>query len=149
MHSQGASPPSLGNLTSLRTMSFSYNQLTGSLPTSFPQLKSLYFCGLFNNLLSGTLPPHIGDLSSLYSFQILVNNLHGEIPASLARLTGLWKFLVDYNLLSADTIPSFFGTMSALSSLGYFFLDAFISIHYTPPHINCAPQKILASPGII
>lgn len=86
-------PSKLGNLQSLLSLDFDYNQLEGSIPgTLFDNLLSLKELDLNNNRLSGSIPDKIGQLTELNFLQLHTNNFTGTLPESLGNLKSLSKF---------------------------------------------------------
>ncbi|KAI3763818.1 hypothetical protein L2E82_13815 [Cichorium intybus] len=95
--------PDLSNLTSLKLVFLSDNQISGEFPPSLP---SLFRLDLSHNKLSGSIPATLNrlthlltlrleenqfsgsikflNISSLQDFNISMNNVSGEIPASLS-----------------------------------------------------------------
>lgn len=63
---------------SLEDLGLSYNQLTGSLP-NFALFLSLKYLGLSNNILNGTVPKSIGSLYKLESLDMSSNFLQGTM----------------------------------------------------------------------
>ena len=136
----GTIPASLGKLSKLEALFFTFNQLTGSIPAELGDLTSLQHLGLLNNQLSGTIPPQLSNLTnllllrlqhnqlsgsiptwvgSLTRLQILNlndNQLTGSIPAELGSLTDLWQLLLHNNRLSG-TIPVDLGSLTKLQEL--------------------------------
>ncbi|KAJ4889952.1 Phytosulfokine receptor 1 [Raphanus sativus] len=136
----GSIPPSIFNLTNLEALDLSFNGFTGLIPESLnlPSLKSLSFS---SNQLNGSLPVHIcrnsTDLtlirleSNRFSGEFLSgfekcsllqhlflsgNGLAGNIPEDLFHLQRLSLFEVQENGLSG-TLSSALGNLSSLVHL--------------------------------
>lgn len=125
----GSLPATLNDLTQLRTLSVSNNQLTGTIPSfsgmtqlanlvmhnnqfsgSVPALSGapgLSYVTLYNNLLTGSMPSLTG-LTQLQYFYADRNQFSGALP-SLAGLTQLVVFYAYGNMLT--------GTLPALDNL--------------------------------
>ncbi|TVU26932.1 hypothetical protein EJB05_29505, partial [Eragrostis curvula] len=134
----GTLPPSLGNLTFLRTLNLSSNQFSGHLP-DFTHLRklevlnlsrnslqgvipdSLFNCSnlrklnLYGNHLGGQIPLKVGSLSKLLVLNLSENNLTGVIPSTLNN-TQLEKIFLDDNRVTGS-VPHVLGYMSNLSVL--------------------------------
>jgi len=72
-------PPEIGMLTTLRELSISNSQLTGTLPSSLSQLTELDTLRLPSNLLTGTIPP-LDSLQYLETIDLSNNALSGTVP---------------------------------------------------------------------
>ena len=112
----GEIPPEIGNLTNLRALSLSNNQLTGEIPSSIGNLTNLEILSLGNNELIGSIPSEIGNLTNLYTLSLRYNQLTGEIPSEIGNLTNLrWLYLNSNQLTGA--IPSEIGNLIILEYL--------------------------------
>ncbi|XVF65230.1 hypothetical protein PTKIN_Ptkin09bG0230800 [Pterospermum kingtungense] len=76
----GQIPDELGNLSGIRSLNLSRNNLTGVIPSSFSRLKQIESLDLSYNNLSGTIPIQLVELNSLEVFSVAHNNLSGTIP---------------------------------------------------------------------
>ncbi|XP_016191615.1 probable LRR receptor-like serine/threonine-protein kinase At3g47570 [Arachis ipaensis] len=109
----GRIPPSLGNLSSLETLSLAYNHLEGNIPhvlgvNSFRgQIPLTLRIGLnkFQQLIM--------DYNNLGSGQ---NSLQGSIPDSVGKLENLARLNLQQNKLSSN-IPSVIGNLIMLSEV--------------------------------
>ncbi|KAJ4849659.1 hypothetical protein Tsubulata_019854 [Turnera subulata] len=75
----GTIPDTLSTLTQLEDLSFHNNLLTGEIPDAFQQLRSLVHLDLAGNNLTGQLPPSLGNLSSLDELHLQNNKLTGTL----------------------------------------------------------------------
>ena len=95
----------LANLQGLRSVSFAYNDFTGTIPAlnRLGYLKAVYLRG---NQFSGEIPSDFFlKMKSLKKVWISDNNFSGGIPSSLAELSRLSELHLENNQFSG-TIPS-------------------------------------------
>ena len=108
----GGIPPELGNLTNLRELRL-YGEFTGAIPPELGNLANLRHLNLYGKL-TGEIPPELGGLANLESLH-LGDQLTGVIPPELGGLTSL-------NLLSiagdlTGEIPPELGNLVKLDNL--------------------------------
>ena len=146
----GNLPTELGNLSNLRTLSFSNsvritppststpignnaNKLSGTIPTELGNLSNLQFLSLNGNKLSGTIPTELGNLSNLQFLSLVGNNLNGKIPSTLGNLSNLRDLNLRANFQISGKIPLELSNLSNLTtlSLGFNKLSAEI-----PPELG-------------
>jgi leucine-rich repeat protein SHOC2 len=108
----GAVPAVIGQLTSLKMLSFWNNQLT-SVPAEIGQLTSLTHLTLgFNQLTS--VPAEIGQLTSLKELFLIGNQLT-SLPAEIGQLTSLRRLKLSDNQLTS--LPAEMGQLTELTSV--------------------------------
>ncbi|KAG8378361.1 hypothetical protein BUALT_Bualt08G0129400 [Buddleja alternifolia] len=112
----GPIPFEIGNLTGLRVLSLTLNQLTGFIPTTFGNLKQLEGIYLNDNRLRGYIPPDLCQMNNLVEFYVNGNMLTGAIPDCLGELTSLRKVYLGSNNLNS-TLPSNFWNLLDLLEL--------------------------------
>ena len=112
----GSIPPELGQLTNLRTLNLSQNQLSGSIPPEVGRLMNLGGLVLHANRLSGPIPGELGQLTNLTGLLLNENQLSGLIPPGLGRLTNLRRLWLAQNQLSGS-IPLELGSLTELVDL--------------------------------
>ena len=78
--------------------------LTGSIPPEFGQLTGLRVLDLSGNELSGWIPWELGNLVNLQTLNLSANRLAGSIPAELVQLAHLRQLFLDSNRLTG-TVP--------------------------------------------
>ena len=79
----GRIPPELGNLTELRMLNLSLNELSGHIPPELGNLANLEVLDLRSNLLTGRIPLELGSLENLRKLYLSGNRLTGCIPLAL------------------------------------------------------------------
>ncbi|WCJ30079.1 Receptor kinase-like protein Xa21 [Euphorbia peplus] len=105
------------NMSSLRVLDISRNNLTGHIPEAIGNLQRLEILDLFNNKLSGGLPIGISNISSLQKLDVSTNTLTGYLPSNMfAHLPALESFSLSMNLFSGP-IPSSLFTCKRLRML--------------------------------
>ena len=112
----GYIPPSLGNITTLKYLGFSYNNLTGIIPSTFGNLIKLQNLYLQFNQLNGNIPTPLGNLSNLINLSLCYNQLSDTIPFSLGNLVNLQQLYLHYNQLTGK-IPISIGNLNKLQYL--------------------------------
>ncbi|CAB9516495.1 Leucine Rich Repeat [Seminavis robusta] len=114
----GSLPDELYLLTSLKTMSFAFHQLQGSISSYIGQLSSLE--GLaYSYAKDGSIPTAIGHLESLRWLLLLFSDLTGTIPTEISQATNLeWLTLWETSL--SGTLPVELMQLSKLESLSMF-----------------------------
>ena len=112
----GSIPASLGSLTNLRELWLGDNQLTGSIPASLGNLTNLERLWLGDNQLTGSIPASLGSLTKVHTLSLGGNQLTGSIPASLGNLTNLEYMPLSGNQLTGS-IPSSLGNLTNLENL--------------------------------
>ena len=107
-------PGELGNLSNLESLDLSDNRLTG-LPGELGSLSNLESLYLSSNELTG-IPGELGNLSNLETLFLSFNELTGPIPAELGNLSNLETLYLGFNELTGP-IPAELGNLSNLKSL--------------------------------
>lgn len=83
----GTLPDALGyNMTKLTWIDVLSNKIRGTIPASLGELSSLLTLSLGDNELTGAIPKTLGKLTSLESIDLLKNNLSGLIPSEFCDL---------------------------------------------------------------
>ncbi len=127
----GTIPASIGNLTSLLSLSLASNSLRGSIPVQMGGLINLQILSLSGNDLTGEIPTELGNLTDLTTLYLDSNLLTGPIPPSLGSLSNLQYLLLSSNQLSGS-LPLELGN---LANLKYLILKANKLTGVIPPEL--------------
>ncbi|KAK4487033.1 hypothetical protein RD792_006348 [Penstemon davidsonii] len=110
-------PPSIGNLSNLRTLHLGDNNFRGKIPTEMGLLSSLTYLNLELNKLNGETPQSIFNLSRLEILSLTINELSGELPFSIARgFPNLEELYLGNNKFNG-MIPNSISNLSSLNTL--------------------------------
>ncbi|CAI0547186.1 unnamed protein product, partial [Linum tenue] len=119
----GQIPNCLGNLPSLYSLAFEFNQLGTYSATDFEFFTGLQNCtqleylAMGANKFGGVLPSSIANISvQLIQFDVSANKLTGDIPAGLEKFVNLNNIGLSFNRFRG-VIPSYFTKFPNLQSL--------------------------------
>nr|XP_019703071.1 receptor kinase-like protein Xa21 [Elaeis guineensis] len=115
-HIRGQIPAGLGNLSSVLSINWMFNELTGTIPTTLTRLERLQMLNLHANTIHGSIPSELGQLRSLNKLYLGGNLLSGSIPVSLGNISGLQHLGLAANSLSS-AIPHGLWSLSSLLEL--------------------------------
>jgi len=87
-------------LSKIRTLSLSFNQLSGPIPPGVGNLRNLNTLTFSANPLNGSIPETLGNLQSLTYLSLSGIGLTGPIPSSLGTLRFLQKLFLHNNQLT-------------------------------------------------
>jgi hypothetical protein len=106
-HVHGTIPSSLGQLTRLKRMQLSRNNIQGNVP---PQLGLLHqhleVLSVGHNNMSGTIPSQLGLLTNLMELNLAGNAFTGAIPSELNQLQELTILRLEENNVTGSIPPS-------------------------------------------
>lgn len=117
---KGQLPAEISNLTEIRYLLLTNNQLTGTLPDSWVSLKKLDRLWLNLNKFSGPLPDSWSSLVNIKHIWINTNQFSGQLPLSWAKLVNLELLNLAENNFSG-TLPE---SWSAMVNMADFSLNA-------------------------
>ncbi|XP_015877371.3 probable LRR receptor-like serine/threonine-protein kinase At3g47570 [Ziziphus jujuba] len=109
-------PSSIRNLTFLRRLNLSNNDLHGIIPKEIGWLSRLEHLDLSRNSLEGAIPVELANCTTLKNITLHHNNLRGGIPFQLGTMLGMYEMWLGYNGLTGS-IPSSLGNLSSLRLL--------------------------------
>uniref|UniRef100_A0A0E0BKE7 Receptor kinase-like protein Xa21 n=1 Tax=Oryza glumipatula TaxID=40148 RepID=A0A0E0BKE7_9ORYZ len=110
----GSIPKDIGNLFNLQVLDLAWNSFTGTLPSSVGRLKNLHYFNVYNNDLGGPIPSTIGNLTGLITLYLMSNTFSGRLTNSLANLTKLTELDLSSNNFIGP-IPSGLFNITTLS----------------------------------
>ncbi|GMI93574.1 hypothetical protein HRI_003026700 [Hibiscus trionum] len=116
----GEIPQELGGLVNLEQLDLSYNNLSGEIPNQLGKLKSLAILDLSSNGLGGVVPFGLGQLHLLQKLDLCSNRLHGKIPPDIGKLNRLVLLDLSHNFITGP-IPE---TLSGLEQIQYLMFDS-------------------------
>ncbi|XP_058068321.1 probable LRR receptor-like serine/threonine-protein kinase At3g47570 [Magnolia sinica] len=108
--------PHVGNLSFLKSIDLSTNNLKGQVPHEIGRLFRLQHLDLSVNSLHGEIPANLTHCSELRNISLMYNQLVGKLPADLGSLSKLIEIVVSHNNLT-ETIPPSIGNLSSLAVL--------------------------------
>lgn len=113
---EGSIPPSIANLTGLRTLDMSLNSLSGTIPPALFTLTGLQSISLYSQNLTGSLPSLVG-LPALRHINVWDNALTGQLPAvSAAANPNLHEYGMSANGFTGG-LPTGLGSLPNLNRL--------------------------------
>ena len=116
----GTVPGHLFNLSQLRVLDMSNNELSGELPAetiSAQEDSSLSFLSLHTNKLTGSIPSSIGNLKNLRTLDLSINKFSGEIPSELSNLSDLEILFLGRNEFNESEVPVLIQNLTNLKEL--------------------------------
>jgi hypothetical protein len=111
---QGAFPVSLTQLRYVQTLSFSWNNFTGTIPEEIGTMKHLLNLELHYNQFTGSLPGSWTNAKTLQLMNVAGNFLSGQIPSDIKFLSNLKGIFLSENMLTGG-FPDEFAQVSLLS----------------------------------
>ena len=112
----GHLPDTLSSFSNLRRLRLYNNSIEGTIPVNLVQIPTLQLLNLGQNLISGTLP-EFASSKQLTRLTLRRNAISGTIPHTLCNLTNLVVLELSQLTRMRGSIPSCFGTLTALTAL--------------------------------
>ncbi|KAF8694052.1 hypothetical protein HU200_038504 [Digitaria exilis] len=107
-------PSAIGHLSRLRYLNLSNNSFHGEINGNLNNCTSLEMINFDSNMLTGEIPALLGGLSRLNAIYLQRNNFNGIIPPSLANLSALQEVYFAFNKLEGP-IPKGLGRLNSLA----------------------------------
>ncbi|CAO2145992.1 unnamed protein product [Urochloa humidicola] len=102
----GNIPPTLGNITALKSFFCVFNGLDGGIPGELAALRELDILDIGGNRLSGGFPEAILNMSVLVRLDLDSNHFSGDMPSSMGTsLPNLQRFFIGGNSFKGN-LPS-------------------------------------------
>ncbi|XP_073035905.1 uncharacterized protein [Primulina eburnea] len=98
---KGSIPPTIGNLTGLKSINIGFNDLTGLIPKMIGELTQIERLALGQNRLEGHIPTELCRLKRLSELYLSGNMLYGTIPTCFGDLKSLSIVYLDSNRLNS------------------------------------------------
>ncbi|XP_015158581.1 probable leucine-rich repeat receptor-like protein kinase At2g33170 [Solanum tuberosum] len=115
---EGAIQSKSGNITKLKHLDLSSNNLNSTIPNWLYQCKDLESLFLGSNRLEGTVSSLISNLSSIISIDLFDNMLSGKLPNVIGKLGKLGSLELSVNQFEGD-ISELFNFMSNFLSIEF------------------------------
>ncbi|XP_028752821.1 probable LRR receptor-like serine/threonine-protein kinase At1g06840 [Neltuma alba] len=139
MNLSGFLAPDIGRLSSLKILSFMWNDIRGTIPKEIGNIQTLDLLLLNGNQLTGLLPEELGYFPKLRRFQIDENQISGPLPASFANLNGTKHFHMNNNSISGQIPPE----LARLPNLIHLLLDNNNLSGSLPPELSNMPNILV------
>ncbi|TQE07422.1 hypothetical protein C1H46_007075 [Malus baccata] len=108
-------PSGIANLTNLKVLDLSLNNINSTIPTWLYNLSHLESLDLSDNAFHGEISSSLGNLTALVHLDLGVNQLEGEIPNSLGNLCKLTSVYLSSNNFRGR-VSEIFESLSRCSS---------------------------------
>jgi Leucine-rich repeat (LRR) protein len=116
---EGVIPSEIGFLINLEDLNLSFNKFSGEISNDLCKANKLKKIELFMNRLSGNLPNEINKLNNLEILSLYNNEFTGEIPESLYQLKALKVLQLNSNKFSGNLKPEI-SNLTSLVNLSLF-----------------------------
>uniref|UniRef100_A0A0E0J5F2 non-specific serine/threonine protein kinase n=1 Tax=Oryza nivara TaxID=4536 RepID=A0A0E0J5F2_ORYNI len=110
----GVLPSTVWNLTSLKYLDLSDNQLHSTISESIMDLEILQWLDLSENSLFGPIPSNIGVLKNVQRLFLGTNQFSGSISMGISNMTKLVKLDLSHNFLSG-ALPADIGYLKQMN----------------------------------
>ncbi|XP_015169469.1 receptor-like protein 12 [Solanum tuberosum] len=109
---------SFGNLTRIRVLKLSFNNLNGNVLSTISKLNKLDHLDLSYNDFQGSIPESFGNLTRIRSLDLSMNIFTGNVPSTIGKLNKLHSLSLSSNNFEG-LIPNIFSNFSELSFLAF------------------------------
>jgi hypothetical protein len=113
---EGKLPTALRLLTTIETLTFSFNDLGGNLPSELCELTNLSHLDISQNALESTIPTTISSWTNLQELRAESSGLSGTIPSEIGMLRSLILLDLSSNQLTGK-LPTDVGNLKLIEHL--------------------------------
>ncbi|KAM3394096.1 putative LRR receptor-like serine/threonine-protein kinase isoform X1 [Capsicum galapagoense] len=133
---QGHMPTSLSNCSQLQLLGLSYNEFDGPIHSEIGRLSNLQYLYLGFNHFKGEIPKEISNLIELKVLDLGLNSFSGSLPMEIFNISGLRVISLSFNNLSGSLPPNM---CSVIPNIEELYLDILTDLVGTIPHSisNC------------
>ncbi|XP_055802682.1 receptor kinase-like protein Xa21 [Solanum dulcamara] len=117
----GSIPSNICQLSELKVLSISFNNLTGDIPRNIGCLSKLEWFLIGSNSIKGTIPLSLGNISTLQHLYCGNNHIVGQIPPELGKLSNLKELIIGQNYNLIGQIPEAIFNISSLEIIDFSF----------------------------
>ncbi len=112
----GSIPRCINNMSNLKLLDLTYNQLSGKIPETLCQVPEMNEVRFGFNELTGEIPTCFGSMKSVTQLVLHENALEGKLPTDLCIMRDLMNLDLGSNALDGE-IPSCLGSIRLLEGL--------------------------------
>lgn len=120
----GSIPSSIGDKTTLASLSLTENGLTGPIPSEMGLLVEMQQMWLYDNALTGEVPSELGAIPRMKIFEVTGNALAGTMPSEVCGNTGYFGLLdtlgADCDIVDVSGMKSENNTLSCRLRITHF-----------------------------
>ncbi|KAL5555525.1 hypothetical protein UlMin_037761, partial [Ulmus minor] len=132
-------PQSLSNMTSLRSLYLTGNQLSGPIPPALVNLQSLEQLYLGSNNFTDDLPETLSQLKNLMYFSIAGSNLFGPFPKFITK----WRNITTLNLAGNNFWGNIPPEILSLTYIRYLIISDIANSSFKFPHLDWTKIRLV------